>query len=311
MKMIFEDRRRFLTALILSSAFHGVILVTLGFWSLKIPPPPELPPLLTVTITPETRVIRETAVAEKQIPEKQRPAEQPEKDGPEKAPVPASPQRINRKTIESKSDYISGVPASREGNDSQFWKDLQAAQTNTIPAPSGDTSTIEYDDPSPADNSTKPLKNAEMSTENSVLSRQELDKLASRLDSSTSDSEQSTIAEEAITNERIEPESVFIPDNATLLLDRGNSDRKPIVPLDLNIPRELLSRMDRDGSVTVEFTLSPEGRIIQPFVKRSSVEAEIDTEILEAIRKWSFTSDPGATGDITGEITILFKVNKE
>ncbi len=326
MKMIVEERKRFFTALILSGIFHGVILIALGFWSLKIPAPPELPPLLTVTITPETRVAEKTVVPEQaesaaeQVPAKKEAVKQPEKEPAVNTPVPA-PRRITEKTVEvkpsepvKKSDYVAEIPASRAGDDSQFWKDLQAAETNTRPVPPGGTSKVEYDRSSLSETATASPQNAEENSESSILSpdeEKELDKLASSLDASNPDSRQSTASNEAGTEKKIETASVFIPDNATLLLDRGNSARRPIAPLNLDIPQELLSQMDRDGSVTVEFTLTPEGRIIQPFVKRSSVDAEIDTEILEAVRKWSFTSDPGASGNITGEITIFFKVNKE
>lgn len=321
-----EERKRFFTALILSGVFHGVILIALGFWSLKIPAPPELPPLLTVTITPETRVAEKTVVPEKaeaaagQVPAKEEAVKQLEKEPAVNMPVP-SPRRKTEKTVEvkpsepvKKSAYTAEIPASRAGDDSQFLKDLQAAETNTRPVPPSGTSKVEYDHSSPAVAVTSPPENAEKSSESSILSpdeQKELDKLASSLDASTVASQQAVAAEEKSTAELKASSSTFVPDNATLLLDRGNSARRPIAPLNLDIPRELLTQMDRDGSVTVEFTLTPEGRIIQPFVKRSSVAAEIDTEILEAVRKWSFTSDPEASGDITGEITIVFKVNKE
>lgn len=59
----------------------------------------------------------------------------------------------------------------------------------------------------------------------------------------------------------------------------------------------------------MEFTLTPEGRIMDPKVIDSSVDDEIGTEVKKALRSWAFTgADEGNVKNITGKITIRFKV---
>ena len=116
------------------------------------------------------------------------------------------------------------------------------------------------------------------------------------------------VSDSGDTPEKEKSSSVYVPENATLLLDRGNSNRKPVFSLDIDISKELLAKLDHNGSVTVEFTLSPDGTIIGASEKRSSVNSEIVTDVLNAVRKWKFTPDSGTNSNITGEITVFFKV---
>ncbi len=155
MKIIVEDRRRFLTALIVSALFHGVLLLVLGFWSLKIPSSPELPPPLTVTITPETTVAEKSIVQQKTekaeavlssqgAAEEKLPAKAPgetTEPRPQVQQKPA-PKTVNTTPAEPKPDPVTMKAPAEEDTDSQFFKDLAKAQASTVPVPPRNSSEI-------------------------------------------------------------------------------------------------------------------------------------------------------------------------
>lgn len=321
MKKISGDSRRFLNALLISVLFHGVLILAMGFWTLKIPAIPELPPVLSVTITPEVAVMENTApesIPENRPPETEKktaetpepvesPVEKPQRISAEKENrVPVSPVRpVEReKTAPVQDTVISSADNTEE---SAWALDIDKDSSVPIPTPSG--SAVVYDDSEDLPEETSSLPDEAERTEDRTLSEDEIKALASVLDNNTNTGTENQDVSNTIPAEISVSNSSLIPENADLVLDRGNSTRRPKTPLDLDIPGDLLSGIDHDGFVTVEFTLTPEGRIMDPKVIDSSVDDEIGTEVKKALRSWAFTgADEGNVKNITGKITIRFKV---
>jgi TonB family protein len=59
--------------------------------------------------------------------------------------------------------------------------------------------------------------------------------------------------------------------------------------------------------VVVSFSVSPDGITSQPRIEKSSGYNDVDAAVVEAVRRWKFSADPGAA-PIRGRRDYEFRV---
>ncbi len=318
MKENLQDKKRFAYSAGISVAIHIVLIAFLGIWSLKIPSSPELPSPVLVTLEPPEAVSEAQPAKEEDKPaEKERAEAQPVVKKTEKIAAPRrSASSSSVSPPESTPSESAPPPYAEEeasvnragistGAEAETVSTVTSGENKPLPKPKG--SRIVFADETGETEKQEPALSEKEDNQGKVVSGSEIDDLASLLDSAPENTSKAEAGTTGNSSSR-KPEDSLLPDNASLSFEDSSSDRRPLSRLNLNIPDDLLSRMDKDSSITVVFTLSPEGLIMHPSVIHSSVDAEVETLVLEALRHWSFTPDPGSDKDVTGQITIEFKV---
>ncbi len=318
MKENLEDKKRFAYSLGISVAIHIVLIIFLGIWSLKIPSSPELPSPVLVTLEPSEAVSEAPPAKEEDKPaEKERAEAQPVVKKTEKIAAPRRSASLSSvSSPKSTPSEPAPVPYAEEeapvnqagvssGTEGETVSTVTSGENKPLPKPKG--SRIVFADETGETEKQEASLGKKDDKSGNVVSGSEIDELASLLDSAPENTS-GTVTDNTESSSSREQNDSLVPDNVSLSLEDSSSDRRPLSRLDLNIPKDILSRMDKDSSITVVFTLSPEGLIMPQSVIHSSVDAEVETLVLEALRHWSFSPDPGTDKNVTGQITIEFKV---
>ncbi len=308
------DGKRLLTAAGISLAVHLAGIVILGMWSLKSPPVPARIPPLAVFLEPEVvpqPVIKKPEnlpavipAAEKKVHPARKVSKPVSRLAPKAAPspvaIPAKPLPASsppeQTSVKGPDTNMKTTPDSSE--------QLTAVKPNPLPKPKG--SKIVYADTSDTGKTADtPAPTAESSP--SVISSAELNAFTASLQKEGTSSEESPHPPE-VTDKTAGPAGVPLPDTVSLALGDFSNTRKPVAKLTLNIPEEMLRKIEHDSFLTATFTLTPDGYILDPKVLVSQVSPQIEARVLEALRKWEFNRGSSADGNVEGQITIRFKV---
>lgn len=329
MNIISDERRRFLRAAGISISVHFMLILLLGIWTLREPDLPDRLAPLTLTIESEilpaqaeveqeiAKEERETppATAEKQplspaVPAKQ---EQLPDQASEVKPESLQSVRTQEKSAVLPEERITAAVSGETGPDKGLNIDKNSTESFTTPEPhpvfKPKGSVIDYGDDTPVEESSRKSETGEKEQSVGVMSNDQFQDLAALLKTDTASASAEPVNR---SNEKsTESYDFSLPDNVSLSFDDKNTVRRPVSDLKLEIPDSLLKKIDHDSFLTVEFTLSPEGRIIQPVVNNSSVSSDIETQVLESLRNWNFEPDPHTVKNVTGRITILFRVKRD
>ncbi len=319
MNKVIRDRRRLLNSFGISVVFHIIFITGLGLWSLKIPAAPDRTKPLTVVIEPEIIVPQVHAeppaknkknVEIKKVITSVPPEQKVPIPKPSPAPGTTAPPVSHSKQANSSREQVPSpqppessipLPIATESLEPMF-------SPRPPPVPKPGDSKIVYGDETDIQKKTTvdtPQNIAESHTK--VLSDKEISDLSSSLHTTDSPTFSSTKLP-PVTGKSLP--SVTLPQSIELSLKGAGTRRRPLTMLDLAIPDELLEKIDHDSSLTVRFTLMPDGHIMLPVAVASQVSPQIETKVFEALREWEFNVVPlsQTQKSIEGQITIHFKV---
>lgn len=314
-----RDRKRLLNSFGISVVFHIIFITVLGFWSLKIPVAPGRTEPLSVVVEPDIivpQVHGELPARNKKkvevkkvitsLPPKQKvPFHKPSPSNETTAPPVSHSKQANspREQVSSPQPPESRIPLP-VATDSL--EPLFSPRPPPVPKP-GDSKIVYGDETSIQKKDTVDSPQNIAEPKNKVLSDKEISDLSSSLHTTNSPTSSSTKIPPVTENSL---PSVTLPGSIELSLKGAVTNRKPLTVLDLDIPAELLEKIDHDSLLTVRFTLMPDGHIMLPVVVVSQVSSQIETKVFEALRKWEFNMVPlnQTQKSIEGQITIHFKV---
>ncbi len=298
--------KRLLTAIGISLAVHAAGIVVLGMWSLKTPAVHEHLPPLTVFLEPDVipqPVIKKT----EKLPSARKVSK------PVSRPAPPTAPKTAPASVSTPQKHLPAPPPSEEtsvkGPDTtlkiapESSEPLTSVKPAPLPKPKG--SKIVYADTSSSGEAPKtPAPAAEPSP--SVISSAELNAFASSIRKAGASPRENT--EPEVTDNTAGTAAVPLPDTVSLDLNDSSNTRRPVSKFVLNIPEEMLRKIGHDSFLTVSFTLTPDGYILDPKVVVSQVSPQIEARVLEALRKWEFNTGSSSDGNVKGQITIRFKV---
>ncbi len=309
------ERKRLFVAGGVSLFIHLVLIIILSLWSLKKPEVQKRIPPLTVMLEP-------VAVLPSPVTEQAPAARKKQNPSVKKTLPPAADKKVPVKTRAAslKGQPVSSpehkaIPASMEKDISnnkgpvppvKITPKSTESLTTPKPLPKPRGSKIVYADAGTDIQKTPPVK--EKPTKKAptgVISSSAFNALAASLEKASSEKVSQTTTSSSAGSAT---PSYALPDTVSLDLGHSNTPRKPVSKLVLNIPEKLLQKIGHNSSLTVAFTLTPDGYIMTPSVVASQVGPLIEAKVLEALRKWEFNRGPSADGNVQGRITIRFRI---
>lgn len=287
-----KDRDRFLLSVVIAGILHSILFIGLHFFlNIRLEAMPDYTGPLYLEIG--------TEFEQEIIPEEEEEEKQEKKDNEKSAD--SSSVIVKRDDREDKSlDSEQAVPEENTVIDDtehslpdqedaeEKTEDTQASKEDNVPDKTPQPTPVPSLTPTPYDPALE---------EDSLA---QLDKLLNGEPSDGTDTEKDTEKDTATT----EKDDTSTGEGGGPIIEwEDNQDRNPIAMPDPVIP-DWVSKKGLRLRVKVSFDLTPDGIITSLKVEESSGYTDVDSRIVEALRKWRFPSVPG-TKNVSGEITYF------
>jgi TonB family protein len=289
-----SDKERFLMSIVLAVVVHSVLFVGLHFiLNIKLEAMPEYPGPIYVeigtafdqeyekeeVIPEEDKSTRETATKERQDIQKEDTRER---------------EDDSSTAIVERNDAVETIPDTRETEPEEVYTENEEAEERATEQPIRET-------PAPASTPTPTPYDPALEEENLA----ELDKI---LEGSTSGENGTSTGEgtsdDHSTGDTTQPEEdvpAVAEGGGSVIEWEDNANRNPLAQYKPDIPG-WVSQQGLRLRVKVSFLLTPDGFLTSLRIKESSGYTDVDSAILEALRKWRFPPVSG-TKNVYGEIT--------